>query len=225
MSKIKRCISRAFISAIFYILFTSKAIGRGLYAHTNLLAQLWNPNIKTVGFSFLNSWLKMIQSNLLVLIGKALAPDLHCIALFSAVATFITCFFKVWFLQMETNTRRHSYQQYGFLEGDLQFHRSQSLASKEPKLKPFSHFTLCKLSPLLHHSLIGAVNRFFNGFSRTQNWHCGRQRPRMAYVTPLGRHRAGQGNVTPLTWQLEAEQHHQPSGSAHSGSQQNVCIK
>lgn len=60
--KIKRSISSAFISGIFYILFTLKSIGGGLYAHTSLLAQLWNPNIKTVGFSFLDSWLKWYKA-------------------------------------------------------------------------------------------------------------------------------------------------------------------
>lgn len=67
--------------------------------------------------------------------------------------------------RIHTNIGEQTKQECEFLVDDLQFQRFGT--SKEPKLKPFSHFTLCKLSSLLHHSLIGAVNWFFNGFSWT----------------------------------------------------------
>lgn len=67
VSKIKRCISNAFISGfsgIFYILFTSKAIGRGPFCSHQLAGSFMKPKHQNSVFVFfsLDSWLNCYKA-------------------------------------------------------------------------------------------------------------------------------------------------------------------
>lgn len=114
VSEIKRCISSAFISGvsgIFDILFTSEPIGRGLYAHTNLQAQLWNPNIKTVHSSFLDSWLKWYKAISCPWLGRCwllLCMEKYVYLSLSQTPLLWLCFW-VGFLWNKTNMEKVNY--------------------------------------------------------------------------------------------------------------------
>lgn len=139
---------------------------RPLCTH-QLAGSIMKPKHQNCAFFFPRQLTKMIQSNLLSLIGKVLAPALHgkiCIPFFEPVPTLMTLFLSWISLKKD----KHGESK---LSSNVNFERlisnPRSLTSEEPKLKPFSHFTPCKLSPQLHHSLIGDVNCFSNGFSWT----------------------------------------------------------
>ena len=84
----------------------SEGTGRGLCAHTSLLAQLWNPNIKTVGFSFFHSWIKFKWYRAISCswLEKVPGPELHGknAAFYSASSNFYEI----------KNVFRHEYAHY-----------------------------------------------------------------------------------------------------------------
>lgn len=158
VSKIKRRISNAFIPGFsgIYILFTSKTIGTApLCTHQLPSAITEGKHENGCFFSILNSLQKSIHGRYAIFF-----PQLPLRLTSSAVFFF--------FFLNRVKYREINYPTTETSGGLLTISPPTVSGLWRVKAKALKSLcSLCKLSPLLHHSLIGVVNCFFNSLTWT----------------------------------------------------------